>query len=49
MELLIVYHSRTGGSRAMAGAAAEAARAEAPTVLKTAADARPEDLLRAPR
>ncbi|NVK61582.1 MAG: NAD(P)H-dependent oxidoreductase [Rhodobacteraceae bacterium] len=47
MELLIVYHSRTGGSRAMAGAAAEAARAEAPTVLKTAADAGPEDLLRA--
>ena len=47
MELLIVYHSRTGGSRAMAEAAAEAARAEAPTVLKTAADAGPEDLLRA--
>ncbi|EEX15675.1 hypothetical protein CSE45_0110 [Citreicella sp. SE45] len=47
MELLIVYHSRTGGSRAMAGASAEAARAEAPTVLKTAADAGPEDLLRA--
>ncbi|NIY96495.1 flavodoxin family protein [Salipiger sp. HF18] len=47
MELLIVYHSRTGGSRAMAGAAAEAARAEAPTVLKAAADAGPEDLLRA--
>ncbi len=47
MELLIAYHSRTGGSRAMAGAAAEAARAEAPTVLKTAADAGPEDLLRA--
>ncbi|MAU43952.1 MAG: flavodoxin [Yangia sp.] len=47
MELLIAYPSRTGGSRAMAGAAAEAARAEAPTVLKTAADAGPEDLLRA--
>jgi multimeric flavodoxin WrbA len=47
MELLIVYHSRTGGSRAMAEAAAEAARAEAPTVLKTAVDAGPEDLLRA--
>ncbi|MDI3338397.1 NAD(P)H-dependent oxidoreductase [Defluviimonas aestuarii] len=46
-ELLIVYHSRTGGSRQMAEAAAEAARGEAPTVLKTADEAGPEDLLRA--
>lgn len=46
-ELLIVYHSRTGGSRQMAEAAAEAASKEAPTVLKTADRAGPEDLLRA--
>ncbi len=46
-ELLIVYHSRTGGSRQMAEAAAEAAREEIPVVLKTADQAGPEDLLRA--
>jgi len=46
-ELLIVYHSRTGGSRQMAEAAAAAAREEAPTVLKTADQAGPEDLLKA--
>lgn len=46
-ELLIVYHSRTGGSRQMAEAAADAARAEVATVLKPAGDAGPEDLLRA--
>lgn len=46
-ELLIVYYSRTGGSRQMAEAAADAARAEAPTVLKTADQAGPEDLLNA--
>ncbi|MGY9056342.1 MAG: flavodoxin family protein [Alphaproteobacteria bacterium] len=46
-ELLIVYHSHTGGSRQMAEAAYEAARAEAPVVLKTAAEAGPEDLLHA--
>ncbi|WP_171173009.1 flavodoxin family protein [Ruegeria sp. HKCCD8929] len=46
-ELLIVYHSRTGGSRQMAEAAAVAARDEAPTVLKTADQAGPEDLLKA--
>lgn len=46
-ELLIVYHSRTGGSRQMAEAAAEAASKEAPTVLKSADRAGPEDLLRA--
>ncbi len=46
-ELLIVYHSRTGGSRQMAEAAAGAARAETKTHLMTAADAGPNDLLRA--
>ncbi|MEQ8293247.1 MAG: NAD(P)H-dependent oxidoreductase [Roseovarius sp.] len=46
-ELLIVYHSKTGGSRQMAEAAAEAAEGEAPTVLKPAAEAGPEDMLRA--
>ncbi|MFW8635948.1 flavodoxin family protein [Cribrihabitans pelagius] len=46
-ELLIVYHSLTGGSRQMAEAAAGAARAEIAVTLKTAADAGPEDLLRA--
>lgn len=46
-QLLIVYHSRTGGSRQMAEAAAAAARDEAPTVLKCAAEAGPADLLNA--
>ncbi|MGI9370726.1 MAG: flavodoxin family protein [Ruegeria sp.] len=46
-ELLIVYHSRTGGSRQMAEAAASAARPEITTILKPATDATPEDLLRA--
>lgn len=46
-ELLIVYHSKTGGSRQMAEAAALAAQEEAPTTLKTASEAGPEDLLRA--
>ncbi|WP_101066087.1 flavodoxin family protein [Roseovarius salinarum] len=44
-QLLIVYHSKTGGSQQMAEAAAEAARAETTTVLKTAPEAGPEDLL----
>ncbi|MDA4844954.1 flavodoxin family protein [Hoeflea poritis] len=44
-ELLIVYHSKTGGSRQMAEAAAEAAREETTTVLKTADKAGPDDLL----
>lgn len=44
-DLLIVYHSKTGGSRQMAEAAFDAARGEADTVLKTAAEAGPEDLL----
>lgn len=43
--LLIVYHSRTGGSRQMAEAAADAARAETPIVLKPADQAGPGDLL----
>ncbi len=47
MELLIVYHSKTGGSRQMAEAAADAAREEGPVVLKTADAAGPGDLLRA--
>jgi len=46
-ELLIVYHSRTGGSRQMAEAAAAAAQDEAPTVLKTADQTEPADLLSA--
>lgn len=46
-RLLIVYHSRTGGTRQMAEAAAAAAGAEIETVLKRAADAGPEDLLSA--
>lgn len=46
-QLLIVYHSRTGGSRQMAEAAAEAAREETDITLKPAADATPEDLLAA--
>lgn len=45
--LLIVYHSRTGGSRQMAEAAAAAARDETPIMLKTAEQAGPEDLLNA--
>lgn len=45
--LLIVHHTRTGGSRQMAEAAAEAARAEASvdTRLLRAAEASPDDLL----
>jgi multimeric flavodoxin WrbA len=44
-RLLIVYHSRTGGSRQMAHAAAQAAREECETVLREATDAGPDDLL----
>ena len=47
MELLIVYHSRTGGSRQMAEAAFEAAREECDVSLLRAEEAGPEDLLRA--
>ncbi|NSY40079.1 flavodoxin family protein [Leisingera sp. ANG59] len=46
-QLLIVYHSRTGGSRQMAEAAFDAARAETDTILKRAEDTGPEDLLAA--
>ncbi len=45
--LLIVYHSRTGGTRQMAEAAAAGAAAEGGirVILKPAVDAGPEDLL----
>lgn len=46
-HLLIVFHSKTGGSQQMAVAASEAARAEFPTELKQAAETQPEDLLMA--
>ena len=43
--LLIVYHTRTGGSRQMAEAVAQAAREHGPVVIRTAEQAEPEDLL----
>jgi multimeric flavodoxin WrbA len=46
-QLLIVYHSRTGGSQQMAEAAAEAARGEVIVCLRPAGEAGPDDLLRA--
>lgn len=46
-KLLVVYHSRTGGSRQMAEAAARAAKDEIETVLLPAGQAGPEDLLQA--
>lgn len=46
-RLLIVYHSRTGGSRQMADAAAQAASTEAEVSLKPAEKAGPDDLLAA--
>ena len=47
-RLLIIYHSRTGGSRQMAEAAYEAARDELDdTHLLKAEDTQPEDLLNA--
>lgn len=46
-QLLIVYHTKTGGSRQMAEAAAQAASGEITTVLKPADQAGPEDLLKA--
>jgi multimeric flavodoxin WrbA len=46
-QLLIVYHSKTGGSRQMAEAAAAAANEEVQTVLKAARDAERDDLLQA--
>lgn len=45
--LLIIYHSRTGGSRQMAKAAAAAASQECDTRLLQAAEAGPDDLLAA--
>ncbi|MGD9798959.1 MAG: flavodoxin family protein [Parvularculaceae bacterium] len=45
--LLIVYHSRTGGTRQMAEAAAAAAREEIETVLKRAEETTADDLLAA--
>lgn len=45
--LLVVYHSKTGGSRQMAEAATEAARAETQVNLLTADAAGPDDLLEA--
>ena len=45
--LLIVYHTRTGGSRQMAEAAADAAREHGPVVIMTADQAGPADLLEA--
>lgn len=45
--LLIVYHSRTGGSRQMAEAAAEAAQPECPTTLLRARDVTPQEVLAA--
>lgn len=44
-SLLIIYHSRTGGSRQMAEAAANAAQPECNTLLLEAAQATPQDLL----
>lgn len=44
-RLLIVYHSRTGGTTQMAKAAYEAARGETSTRLKRAEETSPTDLL----
>lgn len=44
-KLLIIYHSRTGGTRQMAEAAAKAAGEETDTRLKRAEDTGPADLL----
>ncbi|MCA0870593.1 NAD(P)H-dependent oxidoreductase [Seohaeicola saemankumensis] len=46
-RLLIVFHSRTGGSRQMAEAAADGARAEIQTILRPADQATAEDVLAA--
>lgn len=45
--LLVIWHSRTGASRAMAEAAADAARAECAVRLISAEQAGPEDMLAA--
>lgn len=44
-RLVIIYHSRTGGSRQMAEAAFDAARSETDARLLTADEATPDDLL----
>ena len=44
-QLLIIYYSRTGGSRQMAHAAVEAARQEADTRLLCAEQAEPGDMI----
>lgn len=44
-HLLIVYHSRTGGTRQMVEAAAASAREEIDTIVKRAHEAGPDDLL----
>jgi len=46
-QLLIVYHSKTGGTRQMAEAAAQAARDEGETVIRRADEAGPDNLLQA--
>lgn len=46
-RLLIIYHSRTGGSRQMAQAAFDAAQAETETVFQRADETHPDDLLEA--
>lgn len=46
-ELLIVYHSNTGGSLRMAQAAADAARTESRTRMIPAVEAGPDDLMAA--
>ena len=46
-RLLIIYHSRTGGSQQMAETAFEAARSECDAVLLRAEAVQPEDLLSA--
>lgn len=46
-QLLIIYHSRTGGTRQMAEAAYQAAQTEGSTRLLEASEAQPQDLLAA--
>lgn len=46
-QFLIIWHSRTGGSEAMALAAAEGARGEVEVALKRGDEAGPDDLLAA--
>ena len=46
-NLLIIYHSRTGGARQMAEAAYEAAKAETETCIQRARETSPDDVLAA--